>query len=58
MKYRPEIYRQKHGNHHPLRRPASARRTIMGTGRYLKEVNPRISSHAVEPDDALHGLEV
>ena len=31
--------------------------TIMGTGRYLKEVNPRIQVIAVEPDDALHGLE-
>jgi cysteine synthase B len=31
--------------------------TIMGTGRYLKEVNPAIRVIAVEPDDALHGLE-
>jgi len=31
--------------------------TIMGTGRYLKEVNPKIQIIAVEPDDALHGLE-
>jgi cysteine synthase B len=31
--------------------------TIMGTGRYLKEKNPRIQIVAVEPDDALHGLE-
>ena len=29
----------------------------MGTGRYLKEVNPNIQIIAVEPDDALHGLE-
>jgi S-sulfo-L-cysteine synthase (O-acetyl-L-serine-dependent) len=29
----------------------------MGTGRYLKEVNPDIQVVAVEPDDALHGLE-
>jgi cysteine synthase B len=31
--------------------------TIMGTGRYLKERNPRIQVIAAEPDDALHGLE-
>ena len=29
----------------------------MGTGRYLKEVKPQIQVIAVEPDDALHGLE-
>lgn len=31
--------------------------TIMGAGRFLKEVNPKIRIIAVEPDDALHGLE-
>jgi S-sulfo-L-cysteine synthase (O-acetyl-L-serine-dependent) len=31
--------------------------TVMGTGRYLKEVNPALQIIAVEPDDALHGLE-
>lgn len=29
----------------------------MGVGRYLRERNPRIRVIAVEPDDALHGLE-
>jgi cysteine synthase B len=29
----------------------------MGTGRFLKERNPRIQIIAVEPDDAFHGLE-
>jgi cysteine synthase B len=29
----------------------------MGIGRYLKELNPSIQVIAVEPDDALHGLE-
>jgi len=31
--------------------------TIMGTGRALKEFNPRIKVIAVQPDDAMHGLE-
>jgi len=31
--------------------------TIMGSGRFLKEMNPKIRVIAVEPDDALHGLE-
>ena len=29
----------------------------MGTGRYLKERNPKIQVIGVEPDDAWHGLE-
>jgi S-sulfo-L-cysteine synthase (O-acetyl-L-serine-dependent) len=31
--------------------------TLMGTGRRLKELNPKIQIVAVEPADALHGLE-
>ena len=31
--------------------------TIMGTGRALKEFNPSIKVIAVQPDDAMHGLE-
>jgi cysteine synthase B len=31
--------------------------TVMGTGRYLKERNPKIQVIGVEPDDAWHGLE-
>ena len=42
----------------PISLPESAlAEPIMGTGRYLKEVNPSIQVIAVEPDDALHGLE-
>jgi len=31
--------------------------TVMGTGRYLREKNPAVRIVAVEPDEALHGLE-
>lgn len=31
--------------------------TLMGTSRRLKELNPKIKAYAVEPDNALHGLE-
>ncbi len=31
--------------------------TIMGTGRALKEYNPDIKVIAIQPDDAMHGLE-
>ncbi len=31
--------------------------TLMGTSRRLKELNPNIETYAVEPDNALHGLE-
>lgn len=31
--------------------------TLMGTSRRLKELNPKIKAFAVEPDNALHGLE-
>ncbi len=31
--------------------------TIMGTGRFLKERNPRVQMIAAEPDDAWHGIE-
>ena len=31
--------------------------TVMGTGRRLKDYDKRVKVYAVEPDDALHGLE-
>jgi cysteine synthase B len=53
----PEIYRQTEGKVTHLVAGIGTGGTIMGTGRYLKEVDPNIQVIAVEPDDALHGLE-
>jgi cysteine synthase B len=53
----PEIYRQTEGKVTHLVAGIGTGGTIMGTGRYLKEVDPNIQVLAVEPDDALHGLE-
>ena len=53
----PEIYRQTNGTISHFVAGIGTGGTVMGTGRYLKEVNPKIQVIAVEPDDALHGLE-
>jgi cysteine synthase B len=53
----PEIYRQTNGSITHFVAGIGTGGTVMGTGRYLKEVNPAIQVAAVEPDDALHGLE-
>jgi cysteine synthase B len=53
----PEIYRQTDGKVTHFVAGIGTSGTVMGTGRYLKEVNPKIRIIAVEPDDALHGLE-
>ncbi|TMA12436.1 MAG: cysteine synthase [Deltaproteobacteria bacterium] len=53
----PEIYRQTQGEITHFIAGIGTGGTIMGAGRFLKEKNPRIRVIAVEPDDALHGLE-
>jgi cysteine synthase B len=53
----PEIYHQTRGEITHLIAGIGTGGTIMGTGRFLKEMNPKIRVIAVEPDDALHGLE-
>jgi len=53
----PEIYRQTNGTVTHFVAGIGTGGTVMGTGRYLKEMNPKIQVIAVEPDDALHGLE-
>ena len=53
----PEIYRQTEGNITHFVAGIGTGGTVMGTGRFLKERDPRIRIIGVEPDAALHGLE-
>ena len=53
----PEIWRQTGGRITHFLAAIGTGGTIMGTGRYLKSRNPNIRVVAVEPDDAMHGLE-
>jgi len=53
----PEIYRQTQGSITHLIAGIGTGGTIMGTGRFLKEMNSKIRIVAVEPEESLHGLE-
>jgi S-sulfo-L-cysteine synthase (O-acetyl-L-serine-dependent) len=53
----PEIWRQTRGQVTHFLAGIGTGGTVMGTGRYLKSRNPSIKVIAVEPDDAMHGLE-
>jgi S-sulfo-L-cysteine synthase (O-acetyl-L-serine-dependent) len=53
----PEIWRQTGGRVTHFLAAIGTSGTIMGTGRYLKSRNPDVRVIAVEPDDAMHGLE-
>jgi len=53
----PEILEQTKGRITHLVAGVGTGGTIMGTGRALKEFNPYINIIAVQPDDAMHGIE-
>jgi cysteine synthase B len=53
----PEIWEQTRGRVTHFVAGLGTSGTIMGTGRFLREQDPRIRVVAVEPDDAWHGLE-
>ena len=53
----PEIWRQTRGEVTHFVAAIGTGGTIMGTGRFLKSKNRSVKVIAVEPDDAMHGLE-
>jgi cysteine synthase B len=53
----PEIWEQTAGSVTHFVAGLGTTGTVMGTGRYLRERNPRVRIVAVEPDEPFHGLE-
>lgn len=53
----PEIIKQTGGRITHFVATVGTGGTIMGTGRALKEFNPGIKVIAIQPDDAMHGIE-
>ncbi len=53
----PEIIEQTKGKVTHFVASVGTSGTVMGTGRALKEFNPEIQVIAVQPDDAMHGIE-
>lgn len=53
----PEIWAQTEGTITHFVAGLGTTGTVMGTGRYLRERNPRVRIVAVEPDEPFHGLE-
>ncbi|KJU86216.1 cysteine synthase, O-acetylserine (thiol) lyase B [Candidatus Magnetobacterium bavaricum] len=53
----PEIIQQTKGRITHLIASVGTGGTIMGTGKALKEFNPNIRVIAIQPDDAMHGIE-
>ncbi|HKV54361.1 MAG TPA: PLP-dependent cysteine synthase family protein [Candidatus Binataceae bacterium] len=53
----PEIWRQTEGRITHFLAAIGTGGTVMGTGRYLKSRDRNIKIIAIEPDDAMHGLE-
>lgn len=53
----PELWEQTQGKITHFLAGIGTSGTVMGTGRFLKQVNSGVQVLAVEPDDAFHGLE-
>lgn len=52
-----EIWRQTEGKVSHFAATIGTGGTVMGTGKRLKDYNPKVRVIAIEPDNALHGLE-